>query len=279
MAIKVITRDNFAKIPYIKGKFAKALVWPGMGSKFTTVNYFEMEPGDENVPHVHWQSEDSFYILSGEAYVVDLDTGEEQHIYPGCQVFVEPGTWHTVRVVGNSTYSSIGGPCPPDPEMFQKAGLMNQVDFGVYYAAHRMLSTSYSVKDQYDYKAAVPAAKVLEAAGKFADLAEYPGIFQRIVSEKETGAKLSAELGWEAPTYLAFYAFRVLDLLDAFSLGRLTSFLEIGAKTLRLVPRIEITKPAAQSKLAATLKLPPGARVMAVAGLGYVDDQPPEGQR
>jgi hypothetical protein len=68
---------DYVEIPLLKsGKKAKAIVHPGMGSKYGALNYVVMEPGDENILHVHPNSDDVIYILQGEGVVVDGDGNE-----------------------------------------------------------------------------------------------------------------------------------------------------------------------------------------------------------
>ncbi len=120
MVIKVLRIDkDFVKIPLVKGGFAKAIVWPGMGAKYGSLNYFLMKPGQENVPHVHEKSEDIFYIAQGKGVAVDVDNNIEHPIEKGCVVYVEPGTTHTMKSSGPEDYISIGGPCPPDPKSYK----------------------------------------------------------------------------------------------------------------------------------------------------------------
>jgi len=124
MAVKVLRPEkDFVLLPYVKGGIAKAIIWPGMGAKFGSMNYFVMEPGGENVPHSHKDAEDMFYIASGTGVIVDYDNNIEHPFEPGCFVYVEPNTMHAAINRSNENYISIGGPSPIDYEMYKKAGL------------------------------------------------------------------------------------------------------------------------------------------------------------
>lgn len=271
MAIKVLSTDtDYVNIPYIKGKNVKGVVWPGMGSKFATFNYFEMVPGDENVPHVHWHSEDIFYILAGEGYVVDLDSGEEQYIKKGSIVFVEPGTRHTVKVTGTEPYSSIGGPCPPDPEMFARAGVMEQVEFGAFHAAYQMLKTACAVDDDKEYDATFePADKVMEVLLSFVSLAGEKLPEWRTVLNPKKRVALGQALGWEAPAWIVAVCSQEDGDCESYKLYRTLTYLEIGAKALGLMPRIELPTLQLQEELADLFEISPASSVKVVVGLGY----------
>ena len=68
---------DYIEIPLLKsGKKAKAIVHPGMGAKYGALNYVVMEPGDENILHVHPNSDDVICILQGKGVVVDGDGNE-----------------------------------------------------------------------------------------------------------------------------------------------------------------------------------------------------------
>jgi len=110
---------DYVEIPLLKGgKKAKAIVHPGMGAKYGSLNYVVMEPGDENILHVHPQSDDVIYIIQGEGVIVDGD-GNENSFKQGNVIFIPAGTPHAVKARGDQTYIAIGGPQPPDAAMFK----------------------------------------------------------------------------------------------------------------------------------------------------------------
>ena len=125
MAIKVLSPDkDFVRIPFVKGHGdARAIIWPGMGAKYGSMNYFIMKPGEENVPHAHKDCEDMFYIAQGCGVIIDFDTNIKHPFKKGCFIFVEPGTQHAAVSFGPEDYISVGGPSPIDYEMYKKAGL------------------------------------------------------------------------------------------------------------------------------------------------------------
>ena len=115
-----IDRD-FVKLPY--GPDARAIIWPGVGAKHGTFNYFTLQPGESVPAHVHPYSEDLVYIVKGKALLIDEDKGKEYTAEPGWVFLIEPGTKHSARAVGNEPYVDVGGPCPPDVEFLRRAGL------------------------------------------------------------------------------------------------------------------------------------------------------------
>lgn len=61
-----------------------------------------MEPGEAPPLHVHHDTEQVFFVLSGEGRLI---TGEDEQdqgpIVPGDLVRIPPGTWHKVPCVGD----------------------------------------------------------------------------------------------------------------------------------------------------------------------------------
>lgn len=112
---------DYVEIPLLKsGKKAKAIVHPGMGAKNGALNYVVMETGDENILHVHPNSDDVIYIVQGEGIVVDGD-GNEKNFKQENVIFIPAGTFHAVKARGTQTYMAIGGPQPADTGMFNRA--------------------------------------------------------------------------------------------------------------------------------------------------------------
>jgi quercetin dioxygenase-like cupin family protein len=126
MAIKVLHVDrNYVEIPLVQGSTAaRVVVWPGMGAKTSCIHYVDYKAGQSSVPHQHPYSEDSFYIVHGEGFVVEYVDDKEvsrQPVVPGSVVFVEPGTVH--QVVATTPLLNVGGPCPPDIDFYKRWGL------------------------------------------------------------------------------------------------------------------------------------------------------------
>src|SRR5215212_2578983 len=116
MAVRIFHRDESqVRLPPIAAD-ARLVVWPGVGAWTANMNYVRMVPGEENVPHAHAESEDTIYVLSGEATVRDLDHGTEDVVRAGQVVFIPAGLRH----------QGVGGPCPADRVALRAAGLLDE---------------------------------------------------------------------------------------------------------------------------------------------------------
>lgn len=114
-------RDRPAmKVPMISSD-ARLVVFPGVGAESANMNYVRLEPGEENVPHAHPESEDTIFILAGEGTVKDHDTGVVQAFEAGDVIHVPVGRRHAVRADRGVEIVSVGGPCPPDRGMLERA--------------------------------------------------------------------------------------------------------------------------------------------------------------
>jgi quercetin dioxygenase-like cupin family protein len=125
MSIKVLNvNKDFVRIPFIPGGDARIVIWPGMGAKYASYHYFIMKPGQETIAHAHEKSEDFIYIIQGRGEVVDVDKGTAYPFEPGCIIYIEPKVTHILRCNKDSPddYIAVGGPCPPDPELYRAAG-------------------------------------------------------------------------------------------------------------------------------------------------------------
>ncbi len=106
------------------GKGARLVVWPGVGADVATMNLAILEPGEENQPHAHAESDDTIAILEGEGSIDDLDADLTHGFSAGDVVFVRAGTRHKVKADRGVRIVSAGGPCPPDYGMLRALGLV-----------------------------------------------------------------------------------------------------------------------------------------------------------
>lgn len=114
-------RDKPAlKVPMISSD-ARLVVFPGVGAESANMNYVRLEPGEENVPHVHPDSEDTIFILAGRGTVCDHDHDVVQEFEAGDVIHVPVGLKHAVRADRGVEIVSVGGPCPPDRGMLELA--------------------------------------------------------------------------------------------------------------------------------------------------------------
>jgi len=122
MAIRVFHRDRPTQTMPMIASDARLVVWPGVGAWEANMNYVVMEPGEENVPHVHPESEDAIFIVEGRGSVRDLDNDRVLEFEAGQAVFVPAGVEHQVRADRGSRIVSVGGPCPADIAMLRRVG-------------------------------------------------------------------------------------------------------------------------------------------------------------
>lgn len=124
MAIRVFHRDNPSmRLPLIS-KDARFVVWPGVGAWHANMNYVRLEPGEENVPHVHVESEDTIFILEGEGTIHDYTNGIELPFRAGCAVHVPVGVKHAVKANRGVGIVSVGGPSPADLPLLKAVGAL-----------------------------------------------------------------------------------------------------------------------------------------------------------
>lgn len=114
-------RDRPAmKVPMISSD-ARLVVFPGVGAETANMNYVRLQPGEENVPHIHPESEDTIFILAGKGTVCNHDNDVVQEFEAGDVIHVPVGLKHAVRADRDVEIISVGGPCPPDRGMLERA--------------------------------------------------------------------------------------------------------------------------------------------------------------
>lgn len=124
MAIRTFHRDNPSmRLPLIS-KDARFVIWPGVGAWAANLNYVRLEPGEENVPHVHTLSEDTIFILDGEGTIRDYTNDIVLPFHAGCVVHVPVGVKHAVRADRGVGIVSVGGPAPADVPLLKAVGAL-----------------------------------------------------------------------------------------------------------------------------------------------------------
>ena len=110
--------ESCPRLPLVEGEGdARAVAWPGVGSKLRSMTLIELAGGGSTIPLRH-EMEAVYYIISGTGSVNDPDLGESQAIIEGSVVHVDPGTAYQF-VSDAAGLKLIGGPCPPDPALYQ----------------------------------------------------------------------------------------------------------------------------------------------------------------
>ena len=91
---------------------ARFVVWPGVGAEVANMNYVVLEPGEENVPHTHDDSEDTIFCLEGRGTVSDLTNDARLEFEASQVIHVPAGVEHAVMADRGERIVSIGGPLP-----------------------------------------------------------------------------------------------------------------------------------------------------------------------
>lgn len=76
-----------------------------------------LHPSARTVPLVH-PMEAVYYVMSGTASLLDDEAGTTDEAVTGSMIFVEPGTTYVIAA-DRETVEVLGGPCPPDPELYR----------------------------------------------------------------------------------------------------------------------------------------------------------------
>jgi quercetin dioxygenase-like cupin family protein len=119
--VRLFHRDRPSKrVPMISSD-ARLVVWVGVGAETANMNYVRLEPGEENQPHSHAESEDTIMILSGRGTVDDITNGVTLEFEAGDMIHVPIGLEHRVKADRGSGVESVGGPCPPDRALIKVA--------------------------------------------------------------------------------------------------------------------------------------------------------------
>jgi quercetin dioxygenase-like cupin family protein len=122
--VRIFDADREGEPLPMIGKNVRLVVWPGVGADVATMNLAILEPGEENQPHAHAESDDTIAILEGRGSIDDL-TNEATHAFgAGDVVFVRAGIVHKVKADEGVPIVSAGGPCPPDHGMLRNLGLV-----------------------------------------------------------------------------------------------------------------------------------------------------------
>jgi quercetin dioxygenase-like cupin family protein len=99
---------------------AHAIVWPGMGATERSMHLLTLEPGTSTVRLSH-QSECVYHVSEGTGAMEDLDSNTVHEAVTGSMLFIEPHTAYRF-IAGDSGAVLLGGPCPPDPSLYEGDG-------------------------------------------------------------------------------------------------------------------------------------------------------------
>jgi mannose-6-phosphate isomerase-like protein (cupin superfamily) len=99
------------------GGIARAVVWPGIGARHRSLHRISLAVGARTVVLDH-PMEAVYYVIEGSAAVVDPRDGSRQELVEGSMVHVGPATPYRFEA-GTGGVELVGGPCPPDPELYR----------------------------------------------------------------------------------------------------------------------------------------------------------------
>ncbi len=94
------------------GSFIREIIRPErQGSRNMSLAEAVIPPGEATFRHYHLQSEEIYYILTGEG-MIELE-GQQQHVRPGDAVFIPPRTEHGAKCLGDTPLRLLCVCSPP----------------------------------------------------------------------------------------------------------------------------------------------------------------------
>lgn len=109
---------NCPNLPLIIGDgTAKAIIWPGMGASYRSLNLIELKQHAKTIDFRH-ESDSAYYIMSGEGVICDAITGEETALVEGSMIHVDRSDTYRFEARGPHGMKAIGGPCPADQSLY-----------------------------------------------------------------------------------------------------------------------------------------------------------------
>lgn len=110
--------DRGADLDIVRGEGTwTPVIWPGMGATERSLHLIRLGPGSRTIRMRH-PSEAAYYVMDGEARIVDYDGGSSWPLVTGSLFHVEAGTTYAIHTDGAAA-RILGGPCPPDPALYQ----------------------------------------------------------------------------------------------------------------------------------------------------------------
>ena len=106
------------ELPIVEsGGRALAVVWPGVGALHRSMHLVRLDRGGRTKPLSH-PSDAVYHLCEGSATAVDGGSGESFEIGVGAMLHIDAGTTYRIDA-GPAGALLIGGPCPPDPALYQ----------------------------------------------------------------------------------------------------------------------------------------------------------------
>jgi mannose-6-phosphate isomerase-like protein (cupin superfamily) len=109
--------ENCPDLPIVDGSGrAWAVVWPGVGARFRSLHHISLDSRSRTVELTH-PMEAVYYVMEGTATALDTSHDSRQELRQGSMAHVDPGTSYVFEA-GPEGAEILGGPCPPDPNMY-----------------------------------------------------------------------------------------------------------------------------------------------------------------
>lgn len=102
------------------GGQARAVLWPGNGARFRSLNLIDLDAAGATVDLGH-PGDAVYYVIAGAGEVVDVASGATQPLIEGAMVHIDAGDVYRL-VAGPEGLHLVGGPCPPDAGLYGEAG-------------------------------------------------------------------------------------------------------------------------------------------------------------
>ena len=110
--------DACPELPIVEnGGRAVAVVWPGVGALHRSMHLVRLD-GDGRTKPLSHPSDAVYHLCEGSATAVDPGSGESFEIGVGSMLHIDAGTTYRIEA-GEAGALLIGGPCPPDPALYQ----------------------------------------------------------------------------------------------------------------------------------------------------------------
>lgn len=108
-----------AALPLVEGPGeARAVLYPAVGARERAFHHLILHPGGRTVILSHPAAEAVYFVVSGNGAAIDHDTGERVDLAAGHMFFVDIATRYQL-VAGDAALILVGGPCPPDPDLYR----------------------------------------------------------------------------------------------------------------------------------------------------------------
>lgn len=116
-AVRVVRKSDWGpELNLVPGGSCRPVIWPAMGARQRSLQFFELPDGVGTVPLQH-AGEAVYYVVSGELEVTDLTAESSNRVLEGAMFHVSPTTKYMFTAVGMPA-TVIGGPSPTDLALY-----------------------------------------------------------------------------------------------------------------------------------------------------------------